>query len=61
MVIRLGGFHILMNYLGTIGKMIAGSAVDELLVESGLYSETTTTKQYNRGVQAHKKLMLEAL
>ena len=61
MVIRLGGFHILMNYLGTIGKMVAGSAVAELLVESGLYSETTTTKQYNRGIQAHKKLMLEAL
>ena len=61
MVIRLGGFHILMNYLGTIGKMVAGSAVGELLVESGLYSETTTTKQYNRGVQAHEKLMLETL
>ena len=41
--------------------MVAGSAVGELLVESGLYSETTTTKQYNRGNQAHKKLMLEAL
>ena len=61
MVIRLGGFHILMHYLGTIGKMVAGSAVAKLLVESGLYSETTTTKQYNRGNQAHKKLMLEAL
>ena len=65
MVIRLGGFHILMNYLGTIGKMVAGSGVAELLIDSGLYSEATTTsilkgKQYNRGVRAHK-LMLEAL
>ena len=40
MVIRLGGFHILMNYLGTIGKMVAGSGVAELFVDSGLYSET---------------------
>lgn len=40
-----------MNYMGMIGKMAAGSGVVELLVESGLYSETTATgilkgKQY---------------
>ena len=64
-VIRMGGFHILLNFMGTIGKMMDGSGIIEWLTESGLYSEATSIsimkgKQYNRGVRAHK-LLREAL
>lgn len=64
-VIRMGGFHIILNFMGALGKMCDSAGLRELLVESGLYSETTASnimkgKQYNRGIRAHK-LILEAL
>lgn len=65
MVVRMGGFHIMLNYLGTIGKMIADAGVHELLVDAGLYSDVTIGsilkgKQYKRAIRAHK-LLREAL
>ena len=65
MVVRMGGFHIMLNYLGTIGKMVADAGVHELLVDAGLYSDATTGsilkgKQYKRAIRAHK-LLREAL
>ena len=30
-VIRLGGFHTLMSYLGSIGHLMAGSGLDKVL------------------------------
>ena len=32
-VCRLGGFHLLMSFLGSIGHLMAGSGVEELLQE----------------------------
>lgn len=59
MVVRLGGFHILLNFLGTIGKMCASSGLAELITEAAIYSDSTTSsvlkgKQYKRGVRIHK-------
>ena len=58
-VIRMGGFHIAINFLSVIGKIYAESGLEDLLVESGVYAAGSTSallagKQYNRGVRAHK-------
>ncbi|CAH3159136.1 unnamed protein product [Porites lobata] len=63
-VIRMGGFHIAINFLSVIGKIYAESGLEDLLVESGVYAAGSTSallagKQYNRGVRAHK-LVVEA-
>ena len=60
-VIRMGGFHIALNFLSLIGKKYLNSGVEDLLIESGVYAAGTTTnimkgKSYNRGVRAHKLL-----
>ena len=36
LVIRLGGFHIALNYLTLIGKMSQESRLEDVLIESGL-------------------------
>ena len=64
-IIRMGGFHIALNYLGLIGKKYLDSGLDDLLIESGVYAAGTTAalmkgKSYNRGVRAHK-LVSEAM
>ena len=64
-VIRMGGFHIALNFLAVIGKRFQDSDLEDLLVESGMYGGNTASvllkgKSYNRGVRAHK-LNLEAM
>ena len=64
-VIRMGGFHIALNYLSLLGRKYANSGLDDLLIESGVYAAGTTSvlmlgKSYNRGIRAHK-LVMEAL
>ena len=61
-VIRLGGFHIALNFLSLVGKKYLNSGLDDLFIESGVYAADTTSalmkgKSYNRGVQAHKLAM----
>ena len=58
-VIRMGGFHIVLNFLAVIGKMYDNSGLEDLLIESDVYASGTAShllkgKQYNRGVRAHK-------
>jgi hypothetical protein len=57
-VIRMGGFHIALNFLAVLGKK-------DVLIESGGYGSGSVMalmkgKSYNRGVRAHK-LVMEAL
>ena len=64
-IIRMGGFHIALNFLGLIGKKYLDSGLGDLLIESGVYAAGTTAalmkgKSYNRGVRAHK-LVSEAM
>ncbi|KAK3698426.1 hypothetical protein QZH41_001193 [Actinostola sp. cb2023] len=64
-VIRLGGFHVALNFLSLLGKKFMNSGLDDLLIESGVYAAGTTSalmkgKSYNRGVRAHK-LSMEVL
>ena len=61
-VIRLGGFHIALNFLSLIRKKYLNSGLDDLFIESGVYAAGTTSvlmkgKSYNRGVRAHKLAM----
>ena len=63
--LRLGGFHILMAFLGTIGKRMESSGLEDILIESGTFASGSiptimSGKAYNRAVRAHK-LMAEAL
>ena len=57
-IIRMGGFHIALNYLSLLGNMCSEPGLEDLWIESGVYASGTTTaiiarKQYNRGVRAH--------
>ena len=64
-LIRLGGFHIVLNFLAVLGKRYQGSGIEDLLIESGTYGPGTVTslmngRSYNRGVRAHN-LNMEVL
>ncbi len=62
---RLGGLHISMNFLKTIGDHMNGSGLAEVWIEGGLLGQGTAErvlsgKAYNKGMRAHK-LTLQAL
>ena len=64
-IIRLGGFHVILNYLGALGNMLTSSGVIGLMSESGVFSNTTIKHilaggNYKRGVRFHQ-LLYEAL
>ena len=65
LILRLGGFHIAIAFLAVIGKRMASSGLEDILIESGVFAEGSVpgimnSKSYNRAVRAHK-LMMEAL
>ena len=64
-ILRLGGFHIALDYLAVIGKMFQNSGLYDIMVESEIYGSHAASvllqgKSYNRGVRAHK-IVLEGL
>lgn len=55
-VVRLGGFHLLMSFLGTIGYIMAESGLDQLL--NVVYAENSVVHilnghAYSRAIRAH--------
>ena len=42
LVIRLGGFHIALNYLALTGKMFQESGLEDVTIESGLCGSSST-------------------
>ena len=61
-VIRMGQFHIALNYFAVIGKMFRDSGLLDLIIESDIYGCSTAShllqgKTYNRGVRCHKLVM----
>ena len=55
-VCRLGGFHLLMSFLGSIGKLMEGSGLTELLeiiYGSNTVKHIMTGKAYARALRAH--------
>ena len=64
-ILRLGGFHIALNFLGVIGTKYAGSHLEDIIIESGVYGNNSIKKilkgkTYNHGVRA-QKILFEAL
>ncbi|CAH0556725.1 unnamed protein product [Brassicogethes aeneus] len=60
-IIRLGGFHLLMSFLGAIGHIMQGSGIKEVLAE--IYAVKSLEKMLNghayaRAVRAHTLLQL---
>lgn len=58
-IIRLGGFHILMTFMKCIGKHMDSSGLKDIWVESGVFGENSTTHMltghaYNKAVRGHK-------
>ena len=41
LILRLGGFHLLMNYLGSVGKFMTGSGLKDILAQSKVMLEGT--------------------
>ena len=59
-VVRLGGFHTLMSFLGSIGHLMKGSGFEEIL--GVLYGKNTVEhimsgKAYARALRGHVLLM----
>ena len=60
LVVRLGGFHTALNFLGVIGRHVECSGLLEVWVESGLFGSKTaervlsTGRPYNKAVRGHK-------
>lgn len=64
-VLNLGPFHIMCSYMGALGKMMAGSGFEEILLQSNLCAsgsidQVMTGKHYNRAIRVHQR-MLEAV
>ena len=60
----MGVFHTICSLFGTLGKMIKGSGIAEIIIESGFCASGSldriaTGKHFNRAVRVHK-LVLEA-
>lgn len=59
LIVRLGGFHITMNFLKIIGQFVANSGICDVWLESGLYGQSTVDgilagKKFNKAIRAHK-------
>ena len=55
-IVRLGGFHLLMSFLGCIGFFMAGSGIGELWQEVNAkvsVSHMLTGHAYSRAIRAH--------
>ena len=42
MVIRMEGFHIVINYQSLLGKKYGGSGIENMLIECDVYGISTT-------------------
>lgn len=56
LVVSLGGFHLKMSYLGSIGHIMSGSGLDAVLAQ--IYAENSVThmlsgKAYARAIRGH--------
>ncbi|KAG8187105.1 hypothetical protein JTE90_004851 [Oedothorax gibbosus] len=64
-VMRLGEFHIVMSFLGLLGKRFKDAGLASIMVESGIVAEGSVSgvlngKHYNRSIRCYKT-MFEAL
>ena len=60
LILRLGGFHLLMNYLGAVGKFMTGTGLKEMLVKGGVILDGIANKilsrrGYYQSINAHMR------
>lgn len=61
-VVNIGAFHTICSYLGCLGKIMAGSGYEDILVASeicasGSINKVMSGKHYNRAISIHKTMM----
>jgi len=66
LILRMESFHILLSFLGVLGKRMECSIFEEVLVESGAFTEGSvpgimTERMHNRAMISAHKLVAEAL
>jgi hypothetical protein len=64
-IVHLGAFHIMCSYMGALGKMMAGSGFEEIIIEAGVcasgsINQVINGSHYNRAMRIHQN-MLNAL
>jgi len=64
-IINLGAFHTMCSYMGSLGKMMAGSGFEELVIEAGICASGSidrvmSGKHYNRAMRVHV-IMVDAV
>ena len=55
-VCRLGGFHIIISFLGSIGNLMKGSGIEDLFIEvhaENTVNHTVSGKAFSRPLRAH--------
>ena len=55
---RMGGYHKISSYNGSVGKIWGSTSLKDLLVQSDVYAEGTVDlilqeKEVNRGIRAY--------
>ena len=60
-VVHLGAFHTMCSYMGALGKMMAGSGFEDILIESGICAsgsveKVLSGKHYNRALRVHQHM-----
>lgn len=58
-VLRMGQFHMICNFLGVIGRRFADAGLKDIIIESGIIAEGSVKavlegKHYNRAIRVHK-------
>ena len=61
-VVRLGMFHFLCSYMAALGKLVRGSGLGDIIVQSGICASGSIEavlagKHYNRALRVHKAVL----
>lgn len=61
-IIHLGAFHTMCSYMGALGKMMAGSGFEEVIIDSGVCASGSITQvmsgsHYNRAMRIHQHVL----
>ncbi|KYN29124.1 hypothetical protein ALC57_01443, partial [Trachymyrmex cornetzi] len=60
-IVRLGGFHLVMSFLGCIGYIMAGSGIEDicsLVYAKGFIDKMLSGKAYARAIRCHSLIRL---
>ena len=60
-IINLGAFHAMCSFMGSLGKMMTGSGLEDILIEAGVCAsgsiqKVLSGKHYNRAMRVHQHM-----